>query len=73
MRTFTKLRRLLRANRVRLGKRVKNVPKQLSEKKTEDDKEFCLDIREKSSGVVQLTPREYILHPTKGWRIRTAA
>jgi len=56
---LTQLRRTIRENRVRLGKRVKNVPEKLSNDRTEQ--------------LFQSTGRYFTLHPTKGWRSRSFA
>lgn len=55
MRTLTRLRRSMRESRIRLGKRVKNVPDQLAKQanKVNGDNTFAT------------------LHPTKGWRVRS--
>lgn len=60
MRTLTRLRRMRRNLRIRLGKRVKNVPKQLSERET--------GARSLGDGDGRIAT----LHPTKGWRTQRA-
>lgn len=53
MRTLTRLRRLTRQSRIRLGKRVTNVPVQLAKQVNSQP---------------DIGDYESVLHPTKGWR-----